>query len=348
MKHKLGIITLIVFTAILVYSLTRDQHEPDELQHVTKPVEVAPVAEVPHVEHPAEPDPKLVASVVNSMKQKESQKINAEELAVWLEKTGRSANSLIAAFAVNKDISLIDEALKKEPNNPLCLMASAMYSATEQRNASIVQLQTLFPTAAFPDYLAAKLAFENGEGAEAIKALQAASKKGEIKDFTEDLHSVFTQMFIDIKSMEPWKASHNTLAYDSLEPKNTLLSLAHTLEDNMKTDTGSKVAEKAALGLSTAQHLAETKDLTRYRQSLHMESEFLKYLQANGSETYLNKPIQQYISEVDAERLETKNLLSLMVALNEAGGAEYVKFLAREKEIGNMAALKEIKARSEK
>lgn len=274
-------------------------------------------------------------------------RVSPSELELYLSRHGRSTDSLLGAFAVNKDVELIREALKRDPDNAMCLIASALYLPEAEALQSVATLCKNLPNAAYPEILSAKLAFGAGHPEDALKSLQSATSKKEMSDFREEFTKIIADIFMDIKGYDVDKANGSTMGYPAFDSTETVLGIGRSVETDMKSDFGvnpQALREKAATAMSVAQMLQQGTNLSSYRQGLQMEANFLPYLATAGETNYLNKPIQDYISELDRERKSSKELLSIMRALPDEDPAVYKSFLEQCKSVGQIAALRQIQA----
>lgn len=115
-----------------------------------------------------------------------SYKLNAGQIAGYLEENGRGAASLLAGYRTSGDRALLEEAKKNFPNDPQVAF-EAMHAAgvsSEERRQWIEALKKSNPENAFANYLSALDYFKAGEADLAVQELVAATRKNSFDDFT--------------------------------------------------------------------------------------------------------------------------------------------------------------------
>lgn len=208
--------------------------------------------------------------------------------------------------------------------------------------AALNELGRLQPDNAYIDLLAARLAFRNNDPGEALRRITGSGKKAGFADYREPFEQLIAEMYVGMKGLDPLTARGAVLNFMSYDSNEMMMGVGRSLEKNMKIDFGSnpaKVHEKAAMGISIAQRMQETTDLANYRQGLQMETSFLKYMSGPEAQTYLSKPVQEYMQELEREREASKSLLTRLREIGEGDPVKYQEYLLEASQIGQIPAL---------
>jgi hypothetical protein len=114
--------------------------------------------------------------------------ISAAKLATYLKDQKRSAGSLLAAFRISGDQSLLQEAMEKYPNDPQVGFAAAFKAdaTPEEHRQWLETFKQSAPDNAIPNYLSALDYFKNGQPAQAVQELSAAAAKGQFQDYSSE------------------------------------------------------------------------------------------------------------------------------------------------------------------
>jgi hypothetical protein len=113
--------------------------------------------------------------------------ITAAQLASYLEANRRSAGSLLGAYGVTRDRTLLDEAIQKYPDNPRVALSAWFRSETpEAKREWLESLGKTDPNNSLPDYLLANELLKAGETGKAIEQLQGAWSKTGFTDYAVD------------------------------------------------------------------------------------------------------------------------------------------------------------------
>jgi hypothetical protein len=122
--------------------------------------------------------------------------LSPEQLASYFEKKGRSAETLLAAFEVTHDNALLQEALKKYPNDPrVDLLAAVSHALRGERRQWLDALKQSAPQNALADYLSASDHFQSGDSARALQELAAAAAKSKLEDYSRDFFQSLTEVY---------------------------------------------------------------------------------------------------------------------------------------------------------
>lgn len=120
--------------------------------------------------------------------------VTTEQIEPYLQKHGRSTESLLAAYLVTRDRALLREAMENQPDDPrMCFLAYQLLalwdreqSTPEDRQAWLDAFKRAAPDNALPHYLAAGEYFESGQTESALQELLAAAEKPAFKDYSID------------------------------------------------------------------------------------------------------------------------------------------------------------------
>lgn len=111
-------------------------------------------------------------------------KVTVAQLKGYLRENGRSAESLLTAFRLTGETSLLREAAQNFPNDPRVQFELAMKSTEpKERVAALKAFAAAEPSNALGSYLAANLALASGDTTEGLKLLTEASERTGINDY---------------------------------------------------------------------------------------------------------------------------------------------------------------------
>ena len=115
-------------------------------------------------------------------------KLTAAQVGVFFKEYGRNASSLLAAYRTSGDPGLLQEAMRKYPNDPQVAFAAVLdkdLSPGEQRQW-LNTFEQSTPDNALANYLSALNYFNSGQIDQGIEELTAASGKPQFQDYTFD------------------------------------------------------------------------------------------------------------------------------------------------------------------
>jgi len=112
--------------------------------------------------------------------------ISSSKLESYLKEQKRSAGSLLAAFRITGDKTLLQEAMEKYPNDPQVGFAAVFKtdSSPEEHRQWLDPFKQSAPDNSIPNYLSALDYFKNGQSAQAMQELSAAAAKGQFQDYS--------------------------------------------------------------------------------------------------------------------------------------------------------------------
>jgi RNA polymerase sigma factor (sigma-70 family) len=140
----------------------------------------------------------------------------ADQLASYLDENGRSAASLLAAFRITGDQTLLEEAMQKYPRDPQVSLVAACKGnvSPEERRQALEAFKQSAPGNALANYLSAREFFKSGQIDQAVYELSAADRKGQFQDYFMDF---------DQNDEEAFRAAGYSVAEAKIFPGYTLL-----------------------------------------------------------------------------------------------------------------------------
>jgi len=185
-----------------IYEARRASHLQNEIQ-VLRQEQTAMGSQRRTLRPPRLPAPRIASTVTAEpppiqsnpannlaplLKGDESQaKLNRAQVESYLQANRRSAASLLAAFRLTGDSTLLREALETYPNDARVNFAALFESQSpEERRQRLEAFKQAAPDNALANYLSAQEYFKNGQTDAAVKELAAAHGKGQFGDYTAD------------------------------------------------------------------------------------------------------------------------------------------------------------------
>jgi tetratricopeptide (TPR) repeat protein len=180
------------------------------------------------------------------------EKMSLKQVEPFLASKQRSAESLLAAFRLTGDKTLLREALEKHPADPQVNYAA--YQAFKQELPPDERLQRLEafkqadPGNSMANYLSAREYFNAGQKERAIEELTAASGKQNMQDYSASYVQNAEEAFLSVgfSSLEAKTLSLTVLEYPQLSE---MKALGRNLTDMAKT-YGKAGDETSALNAS--------------------------------------------------------------------------------------------------
>jgi hypothetical protein len=114
--------------------------------------------------------------------------ITADKLRDYLASNHRKAASLLAAYRVSDDPTLLEEAKKNFPNDPQVAFEAALQNglSPEEHRLWLDAFEKAAPDNALANYLSAGDYFKNGQTEQALQEMAAAAGKSQFQEFTVD------------------------------------------------------------------------------------------------------------------------------------------------------------------
>jgi hypothetical protein len=146
-------------------------------------------------------------------------KLTEAQVESYLKENGRSAASLLAAFRATGDQALLQEAVRKYPDDAQVNFSAVFNkdSSPEERRQRLEALKQSAPRNALANYLSARDYFKSGQADQAVQELNAASDKPQFQDYSTD----FVQ-----NDEEAWRAAGYSVA-EAKTVASLLLLLPH-------------------------------------------------------------------------------------------------------------------------
>jgi hypothetical protein len=168
--------------------------EPVSARSTTKPRLPAPrmIAKAGPVEASVENVPRTNAFARLFNEDGELPKLSHEQLESYLTQNRRGAGSLVAAFRLAEDRSLLQEAAEKHPEDPQVNFAGwttaqmKKDSSPEERRQWLDAFKRSAPDNALANYLSAQDYFKSGQTDQAVEELVAAAGKSRLQDYSAD------------------------------------------------------------------------------------------------------------------------------------------------------------------
>jgi RNA polymerase sigma factor (sigma-70 family) len=115
-------------------------------------------------------------------------KLTSEQIESFLKANRRNAASLLAGFRTTGDAALLEEAMKKYPQDPQVAFEAAFKndSTPEEKRQWLENFKTSAPDNALANYLSALDYLKAGQSDQAIQELVAASGKQQFQDYSVD------------------------------------------------------------------------------------------------------------------------------------------------------------------
>ena len=132
------------------------------------------------------PEPVAESRLTRLLRGESEERPTREQMEPYLQENRRSAESLLGAFMVTRDVGLLKEAAEKFPNDPgvQFLVATDSKSTPEERSRALEAFKRAAPDNALGNYLAACDHFKAGRIDEAVKELLQAASKPKMRDFS--------------------------------------------------------------------------------------------------------------------------------------------------------------------
>jgi hypothetical protein len=281
-------------------------------------------------------------------------KLSLAQVEDYLQKAGRTAHNLLAAFRSSGDAGLLREAMQKYPNDPQVAFEAAVNpsSTPEERAQWLNALKQSAPDNALPNYLAALDAFKSGNTAEALQELSAAAGKPQFSDFTLER----TQNDQDL-----YFASGYSLAESKLVPTAQLLlpqlrelkDLGNRLSDlaNSYRSAGDDASANATLDMAVQlanRYVNRFSGEPEISRLVGMAIEYKALQQMDPSSSYGggSGTVQNRMSQIDGERQDFKNLNdNAREFLPQMSDQDLISYIDHRLLFGEPAALKWVLAK---
>jgi tetratricopeptide (TPR) repeat protein len=264
--------------------------------------------------------------------------VTTEQLRDFLEKNHRNADSLLGAYRVTRDKSLLKEAEEKFPNDPRVDFDAAFFGPPEERRKWLDTLKQSAPDNALANYLSAADYFKSGQKDQALQELLAAGGKSAFSDYSLD----FTE-----NSAEAYQAAGYSLTESEMAASTQLLlpqlaefkSVGVNLVDLAKSyqQSGDAASAQAALQMASdlGQRLNQGNSLTLIQTLVGVAIQRMVEIEQNPTADLHdpNSPFIQQRQAISALNRQSQNLFPQM------SEQDALIFMERRNLFGEQAAL---------
>jgi tetratricopeptide (TPR) repeat protein len=193
-------------------------------------------------------------------------KLSRDQVESYLAENRRSAESLLAAFRLAGDRSLLQEAAEKYPNDPSVNYAGWIAArmkddaSPEERRQWLEAFKQSAPDNALANYLSAQDCFQSGRTDRAVEELMAAAAKSKFQDYSADCAQNLEEAYLSAGYSETEAKAAG--AYSVWLPNlSDLKELGHSVGELAKLyrQAGDEASAQAALqmGVTLGQRLTE-------------------------------------------------------------------------------------------
>jgi hypothetical protein len=284
---------------------------------------------------------------------KELPRVSLAQIQPYLEANHRSAASLLAAFRVTSDPTLLQEAREKFPNDPQVAFA-AMYQngSPEERRQWLDNLKQSAPDNALANYLSAFDHFNSGRADQAVQDLTAAAGKPKWQDYSMD-------------SIQSTEEAYRAAGYSEAEAKaaavmgqplpqlKELKDLGRNLSElaNSYRQAGDEASAQAALqiGLGLGQRLEDPSarsPLVNNLVGLAIEQQILSTMDPASPYDNAGHTVKDQLDELARRRTAladlSKNTSGVIEKLSDQ---DLITYLDRQKTFGAQNALQWVLSR---
>ncbi|MEW6306385.1 MAG: hypothetical protein AB1705_23210 [Verrucomicrobiota bacterium] len=272
--------------------------------------------------------------------------LSSEMVARYLERNGRSADSLLNAFHASHDPAHLKAALEQFPDDPEVLFHVVAHDIfPEERRRWLDELKRAAPDNALANALSAREHLRHGQTALALQELQQAAAKGNFQDYTSAKVQGMEEIYMH--------AGKSPVEAKMLAMSNALLPHLHHLRDTSRelatlhqqavtagnTDAAN---EMAAAGRALGQHLSNGQGGTILMQlvGIAMEMDFLRQLTPDAPYSFLPGTPTERIAEIEARKKAIRDNIHVFNEwLPAATESEIINYFDRMKLFGESAAM---------
>jgi hypothetical protein len=288
-----------------------------------------------------------------------SLKLRREQIEPYLEGSRRSAESLLAAFRITADPTLLQEALERYPEDPRANLVASLAalqcteSSPEERRQRLEAFRQSAPDNALANYLCAEDFFQSGQTDQAVQELIATTGKTRFQDYSLELLQDAEEAYRAAGYSEALAKAAAGLEWSQAQAVQ-LRSLAHSLADlaSAYRQTGDEASARAALqmGVTLGRQIAEQSPqpfLANDMLGLSIESAMLGGMDAArpgldpaGPYDNAGHTVKDRLDELQQRAETQKQLLrraqEFLPSLSEP---DVISFLDRKKTLGEVEAL---------
>ena len=273
------------------------------------------------------------------------------EVEAFLREKGRTAQNLLAASRLLKDLKYAREAAVLEPRNPLVQLELALRGETpEEKGAALAAFRQAAPDNSLGDYLAAHQAFQSGDASAAGAALLQGLDNPVFADYSQQLADGSEQAYLSAgyDTQVAAVAAMYSLAIERAQPLMDVADKLKGLQDEFIRTPDFDAAEPTVIiGLTLGQRMQEQGPyLIDQVMGISIERKFLQQLDPLTAAGPGGQTAAERLETLDANLLEIKTLTSdvggAILTMDDAMRSQY---LAKVKAEGELSALRWLAAR---
>jgi hypothetical protein len=272
--------------------------------------------------------------------------LNQLEVEAFLKNQGRTPANLLAASRLLKDLSLVREAIKADPENPAAQLELALRGETpEEKSAALAAFREIAPQNSLGDFLAAHQAFQSGDAAAAGEALLKSLDNPLYADYGQQIIDSSEQAFL-YAGYEPEAASVSAMFSLTVERFQPMMKVSDNLkslqEEFIRTADFDAAEPTVVIGLTLGQRMQDQGPyLIDQLSGIAVERKFLDQLDPATAAGPGGQTAGERLATLDAKLLEIKGLASRFTpAFASADPATQSQYLAKMKAEGELAAMR--------
>jgi hypothetical protein len=302
---------------------------------------------IPQLESP----PKRQGVTVQDILAGKVPSLSQAEVEAFLREKGRTAQNLLAASRLLKDLKYAREAAILEPQNPLAQLELALRGETpEEKGAALAAFRKAAPDNSLGDYLAAHQAFQSGDAGAAGAALLQGLNNPLFADYSQQVIDGSEQAYLSAgyEAQAASVAAMYSLAIERAQPLMDVAEKLKGLQDEfIRTADFDSAEPTVVIGLTLGQRMQEQGPyLIDQLMGNAIERKFLLQLDPLTAAGPGGQTAAARLETLDANLLEIKTLSSgfaeALVTMDDATRSQY---LAKMKAEGELTALRWIAAR---
>jgi hypothetical protein len=277
--------------------------------------------------------------------------LSQAEVEAFLREKGRTAQNLLAASRLLKDLKYAREAAILEPQNPLAQLELAIRGETpEEKGAALTAFRKIAPDNSLGDYLAAHQAFQSGDAGAAGAALLQGLDNPLFADYSQQIVDGSEQAYLNAgyEAQAASVAAIYSLAIERAQPLMDVADRLKSLQDEFIRTADFDAAEPTVIiGLTLGQRMQDQGPyLIDQLMGISIERKFLQQLDPLTAAGPGGQTAAERLETLDANLLEIKTLSSgfaeAMVTMDDAMRSQD---LAKVKAEGELTALRWLAAR---
>lgn len=297
---------------------------------------------IPQLESP----PKRTGITIKDIMAGKVPALSQAEVEAFLREKGRTAQNLLAASRLLKDLKYAREAAILEPQNPLAQLELALRGETpEEKGAALAAFRQAAPDNSIGDYLAAHQAFQSGDAGAAGSALLQSLDNPLFADYSQQIVEGSEQAYLNA-GYETQAASLSamfSLATERVQPLMNVADNLKTLQDEFIRTADFDAAEPTvAIGLTLGQRLQEQAPyIINQLFGIAIERKFLQQLDPLTEAGPGGQTAGDRLEALQANSREIGLLASAFPEkFDSADQAKQVQYFAKMKAEGELSAMR--------